>query len=252
MSNFCGAALCRAGMWILSSGIGAYFKKLWDRIYLNLVYKDRWLSILEGLGVTLEVTVIAILLGSLLGMLLALCKLSTGRFMAVPRWIANAYIGVVRGTPMMLQLLIIYFGVFANVSGFKVIIAGIAFGLNSAAYVAEIIRAGILSVDGGQTEAGRSLGMTGSQTFIKIVLPQALKNALPTYCSEFIVLIKETAICGYIALNDLTRSVDIIRSRTFDPWIPLLAAALLYLLMTGILSKLFGILERRLRQSDQR
>lgn len=229
-----------------------FFGRLEERIYDNLIYNDRWLSILKGMGVTVEVTLIAIVIGTLLGLVLALCKLSTGGLMAVPRAISKAYITAIRGTPMMLQLLIIYFGVFASVSGSKVLIAGIAFGLNSAAYVAEIIRGGILSVDGGQTEAGRSLGMNSTQTFTRIILPQALKNALPTYCSEFIVLIKETAICGYIALTDLTRAVDVIRSRTFDPWIPLLAAALLYLLMTGILSKLFGLLERRMRQSDQR
>ena len=251
MSLICLSPSAPAAFCLLDSS-ESFFSRLWERIYTNLVYNDRWVSILKGMGVTVEVIVIAITLGTVLGLILALCKLSKGGLMAVPRGIAKAYITAIRGTPMMLQLLIIYFGVFANVSGNKVLIAGIAFGLNSAAYVAEIIRGGILSVDGGQTEAGRSLGMNSTQTFLRIVLPQALKNALPTYCSEFIVLIKETAICGYIALTDLTRAVDIIRSRTFDPWIPLLAAALLYLLMTGILSKLFGLLERRMRQSDQR
>lgn len=235
-----------------SSAIGEWLGTLWERIYYNLIYKDRWLSILEGLGVTMQVTVIAILIGSLLGLLLAILKLSQSPVLTLGRLFAKCYITVIRGTPVMLQLLIIYYGVFGSSAGNKVLIAGIAFGLNSSAYVAEIIRSGILSVDKGQAEAGRSLGMSYGQTFFKIVLPQAMKNALPTYCSEFIALIKETAVCGYIALTDLTRAVDIIQSRTFDPWIPLIAAAVLYLTVTGVLAKIFGLIERRLRKSDKR
>ena len=124
--------------------LGFFFETLWERIYNNLIYNDRWISILKGMGITVEVTLIAITIGTVLGLILALCKLSTGAITAIPRTVAKAYITAIRGTPMMLQLLIIYFGVFRNVSGSKVLIAGIAFGLNSAAYVAEIIRGGIL------------------------------------------------------------------------------------------------------------
>lgn len=237
---------------INSSAIGAWFAQLWERIYFNLIYKDRWLSILEGLGITMEVTVIAICIGTVLGLLLAILRLSEAKWLSVGRFLAKSYITIIRGTPVMLQLLIIYYGVFGSVAGHKVLIAGVAFGLNSSAYVAEIIRSGIQSVDKGQMEAGRSLGLNYGQTFFKIILPQALKHALPTYCSEFIALIKETAVCGYIALSDLTRAVDIIQSRTLDPWIPLIAAGVLYLTVTGILAKVFSLVERRLRKSDNR
>jgi len=227
---------------------------LFDALYQNLIYKDRWLYLLKGLGVTIEVTFFAIILGTILGVILAIMRLSNFRLLRIRilEKIASFYITIIRGTPMMIQLLIIYFVVFASVDIDKVIVAVIAFGMNSAAYVAEIVRGGILSVDKGQMEAGRSLGMSYSQTMIRIIMPQAIKNALPTYTSEFIVLIKETAIVGYIALEDLTKVGDVIRSRTYDAFIPLITVALIYLLLTGILAKLFMRLERRLRKSDLR
>ncbi|MFZ5974221.1 MAG: amino acid ABC transporter permease [Bacillota bacterium] len=225
-----------------------------DQVYQNLIVESRWLSILKGLGVTVEISVFAILVGTILGIILALMRISRfsiGKVRILEK-ISSFYITIIRGTPMMIQLLIIYLVVFGSVDIDKVIVAVIAFGMNSGAYVAEIIRGGILSVDKGQMEAGRSLGLNYRQTMMHIIMPQAIKNALPTYTSEFIVLIKETAIVGYIALVDMTRAADIIQSRTFSPFVPLLTVALVYLLLTGLLAKLFMKLERRLRQSDNR
>ena len=222
---------------------------IWDRIYQNLIYQDRWQSILDGLGVTLIISLLAIVFSTIFGLVLCLGKLSKWKIF---RWSAMAYITIIRGTPMVLQLLIIYYGVFARATVPPVLIASIAFGLNSSAYVAEIMRGGILAVDAGQAEAARSLGLNKTQAMIRVVMPQAIKNFLPTYVSEFIVLIKETAIVGYIALSDLTKVADLIKGRTYDPWIPMIAAAILYLIVTGILTRLFSVLERRLRQSDKR
>lgn len=217
--------------------------------YVNLISADRWKSLLQGLGVTLEITLAAIIIGTILGIILAFMKMSDWRFISIP---AKVYIEIIRGTPTTVQLLIMYMGVFATVAAPKWIIASLAFGLNSAAYVAEIIRAGVESVDKGQMEAGRSLGFSKLQTTTKIILPQAIKIALPTYTSEFIVLLKETSIAGYIAMEDLTKVASMITSRTFNAWFPLLTAALLYFIMTFSLSKIFGCLERRLRKSDLR
>ena len=206
--------------------------------------------ILNGLLVTLEITAAAILIGTVLGIIACLMKMSKHKFLSIP---AKIYITVIRGTPMMIQLLITYNIIFAPFKSVdKMVIAIIAFGINSGAYIAEIFRSGIMSVDKGQIEAGRSLGLKNWQTMTSIVLPQALKNCLPTYVSEFIVLIKETSIVGYIALEDLTKASDIIQSRTYSPFVPLITAALVYLTMTLVLSWLFGKLERRLRESDIR
>ncbi|MBQ1351417.1 MAG: amino acid ABC transporter permease, partial [Oscillospiraceae bacterium] len=157
---------------------------------------------------------------------------------------------VIRGTPVVVQLLIMYFVIFASVKIDKSLVAIIAFGINSGAYVAEIVRSGIMSIDKGQMEAGRSLGFNYVQTMRHIILPQAVKNVIPALGNEFIVLLKETSICGYIALQDLTKGGDIIRGRTFDAFMPLIAVALIYLIMVMILSKLVTTLERRLRSSD--
>lgn len=217
--------------------------------YSNLIYADRWLMLLKGLLVTLEITFAAIILGTILGVILAFMKMSGVKLF---RGIAKTYIEIIRGTPTTVQLLIMYLGVFAVVSAPKWIIASIAFGMNSAAYVAEIIRGGVESVDKGQIEAGRSLGFSKFQTTMKIVLPQAIKIALPTYTSEFIVLLKETSIAGYIAMEDLTKVASMITSRTYNAWFPLITAAVLYFIMTFTLAKIFGCLERRLRKSDLR
>ncbi|MFQ8689572.1 MAG: amino acid ABC transporter permease, partial [Blautia sp.] len=164
--------------------------------------------------------------------------------------ICNIYITVIRGTPVVVQLLIIYFVVFASMDVSKVFVAVMAFGMNSGAYVAEIFRSGIMSIDEGQFEAGRSLGFNYAQTMLYIIMPQAFKNVLPALGNEFIVLLKETSVAGYIALQDLTKGGDIIRSRTYDAFMPLIAVALIYLVMVMIFSKLVTLLERRLRNSD--
>jgi His/Glu/Gln/Arg/opine family amino acid ABC transporter permease subunit len=226
---------------------------LWDRISLNLIDSQRYLYLLDGLKVTLIVAFFAVLLGIAIGLLVAVVKVASA---GNPRWrplevLANIYVTVIRGTPVMVQLLIIYFVVFASVDISKTVVAIVAFGVNSGAYVSEVIRAGILAVDKGQEEAGRSLGLTAAQTYRFIILPQALKNILPALGNEFIALLKETAVVGYIGLQDLTMGGDIIRSRTYDAFVPLLTVALIYLLIVMLLSQGLKRLERRLRRSDQ-
>ena len=164
--------------------------------------------------------------------------------------ICKLYLTVIRGTPVVVQLLIIYFVIFGSSDVSKVLVAVMAFGLNSGAYVAEIFRSGIMSVDNGQFEAGRSLGFNYVQTMMYIIMPQAFKNVLPALGNEFIVLLKETSVSGYIALQDLTKGGDIIRSRTYDAFMPLIAVALIYLAMVLVFTKLVNMLERRLRSSD--
>ncbi len=243
-----------------------FFQNLYKEIYMNAIKDDRWLLYLDGLWVTLKVSFFAILVGTLLGTVLAvlrlpsvtdyryrgnnpLKKLGFGvlRFFC---WFAKFYIDLIRGTPLLLQVLIINFGVFGSIRIDKVIIGVIACALNSAAYVAEIVRGGIMSVDPGQTEAGRSLGFSGPATMLWIVLPQAAKSALPSLCNEFIALIKETSILSYIALTELTKAGDYIRSRTYSAFTPYIISGILYLLLTLILTTLIRKLERRLRASD--
>lgn len=232
----------------------SFWENIYKEIYQNVIYKDRWLNYLKGLGVTLEVSFFAALVGVVLGTILALMRLSNVKIFGVNPLskLAGMYIGLIRGTPMLLQVLIINFGIFGSIALDKVIIGVIACGINSAAYVAEIVRGGILSVDKGQTEAGRSLGLTSAQALRLIILPQALKTALPALCNEFIVLIKETSILAYIALTELTKAGDYIRSKTYSAFTPYIVSGLLYLLVVGVLTKLLGKLERRLRQGDNR
>ena len=223
-----------------------------DKFYLNFIKDDRWKYILDGLGVTLRVTFFAVLIGIVLGFLVSVVRSTcdkTGK-LKILNAICKLYLTVIRGTPVVVQLLIIYFVIFGSMDISKVIVAVMAFGLNSGAYVAEIFRSGIMSVDSGQFEAGRSLGFNYAQTMIYIIMPQAFKNVLPALGNEFIVLLKETSVSGYIALQDLTKGGDIIRSRTYDAFMPLIAVALIYLAMVLIFTKLVNILERRLRSSD--
>ena len=214
---------------------------------------DRWKLYFEGLGVTLEVSVAAALIGLVIGTVVALMKLSTKKNgkPTILSHIATIYIDIIRGTPSVLQVMIMYFAVMASCSS-GILVASITFGINSGAYVAEIIRAGILAVDKGQTEAGRSLGLNSFQTMRYIVLPQAFKNVLPPLCNEFIVLIKETAIVGYVGLSDLTRVAHQITTKTYDAFTPLIGAAVIYFVLIKILTKLLEMLERRLRKSDNR
>ncbi|MGE9942209.1 amino acid ABC transporter permease [Lachnospiraceae bacterium HCP28S3_F9] len=223
-----------------------------DKFYLNFIKDDRWKYIWDGLGITLQVTFFAVLIGIVLGFLVAVVRSTcdkTGK-LKILNAICKLYLTVIRGTPVVVQLLIIYFVIFGSMDISKVIVAVMAFGLNSGAYVAEIFRSGIMSVDSGQFEAGRSLGFNYAQTMMYIIMPQAFKNVLPALGNEFIVLLKETSVSGYIALQDLTKGGDIIRSRTYDAFMPLIAVALIYLAMVLIFTKLVNILERRLRSSD--
>lgn len=224
-----------------------------DTLYKNFVEDGRYMYIIKGLGITVEVTIFAVILGLALGIIAAFMRLSKCR---IGKWhplriLASVYIDVIRGTPTAIQLLIIYYFVFGSVNVSKVFVAILAFGINSGAYIAEIVRAGILAVDSGQMEAGRSLGMSHGQAMRKIVMPQAFKNILPALCNEFIVLLKETSISGMIALDDLTRGGSIIRGQTYNA-ISLFAAAIIYLIMTMGLSKVFKVIEGRMRKSDIR
>ena len=227
-------------------------ESLRDRFILNFVTDERWKYISDGLKVTLEVTFLAVLIGIVLGLLVAIVRSTYEKThkLKILNFICQIYITVIRGTPTVVQLLIIYFVVFASMDVSKVFVAVMAFGMNSGAYVAEIFRSGIMSIDEGQFEAGRSLGFNYAQTMIYIIMPQAFKNVLPALGNEFIVLLKETSVSGYIALQDLTKAGDIIRSRTYDAFMPLIAVALIYLVMVMIFTKLVALLERRLRNSD--
>ena len=228
-------------------------QELKKEFILNFIEDNRWKYIVDGLKITLIVTIFAVLIGVLLGFLIAIVRTThdkTGK-LKILNAICKVYLTVIRGTPVVVQLMIIYFIIFGSVDISKVLVAIIAFGINSGAYVAEIFRSGIMSIDNGQFEAGRSLGFNYAQTMMYIIMPQAFKNVLPTLCNEFISLLKETSVSGYIALQDLTKGGDIIRSRTYDAFMPLIAVALIYLAMVMIFTKLVSLLERRLRNSDQ-
>ena len=218
----------------------------------DFIEKDRYLYLLRGLGNTLLIAVLAVLLGIVVGFLVAIIRSTHDKHggLNVLNFICKMYLTIWRGTPTMVQLLIMYYIILVALDN-KIAVAVIAFGLNSAAYVAEIVRSGIMSVDEGQFEAGRSLGLNYSQTMRLIILPQAFKNVLPALANEFIVLLKETSISGYIGLNDLTRGGDIIRSITYDPMLPLFGVALIYLVLVVILSSLVKKLERRLRSNER-
>ena len=223
-----------------------------DKFYLNFIDDNRWMYLVDGLKTTVLILLIAFAIGVVLGFIIAVVRATHD---LDHRWgffngLCQVYLTVIRGTPVVVQLLIIYFVIFKTVSIPKFVVGGIAFGLNSAAYVAEIFRSGIMSIDKGQMEAGRSLGFNYRQTIIKIIMPQAFKNVLPALGNEVITLFKETSIAGYIGMQDLTKAGDIIRSRTYDAFMPLIAVALIYLAIVIVLTKLLGILERRLRRSD--
>ena len=226
-------------------------------IYTNFIAEDRWKYLTDGLKVTIIITLAALVIGIVLGALVAVVRVThdkacrPGLGLRLLNAVCQFYLTVIRGTPVMVQLLIMYFVVFATVDPGKLAVAIIAFGVNSGAYVAEIFRSGIMSVDPGQMEAGRSLGLSYSQVMLRVIMPQAIKNILPTLNNEFIALVKETAVVGYIALGDLTRGGDQIRSQTFDAFPPLLAVAAIYLAIVMLLEKGGRIVERRLAQSDR-
>lgn len=237
-----------------------FLETLPHELYKTFVVDDRWRIILEGFGNTLTIAFFAAIIGSVIGFLVAMVKVMAPKNprLKVVNWICNLYVGLIRGTPVTVQLLIMYYiilspYIYSGFRGINPLFVGIAtFGINSGAYVSEIVRAGILSVDPGQREAGRSLGLSETQTMRLVILPQAIKNILPALGNEFIVLLKETSIAGYIAIRDLTRAGDIIRSRTYSPFVPLLSVALIYLIVVVGMSKLLELLERRLAESDNR
>ena len=223
------------------------------KFYANFIKDDRWLGLVSGLKVTLIVTLEALLIGVLIGFIVAIIRSyhdKTGKF-KILNAVCKVYLTIIRGTPTMIQILIMYLVVFGSSALDSIIIGGIAFGINSGAYVAEIIRSGIMSIPEGQTEAGRSLGLNYTQTMRLIIVPQAFKNVLPALVNEMIVLIKETAIIGYIGEQDLTKAAMIIQSRTFDAFMPLLAAAVIYLALVMLLTFFMNKLERRLRTNER-
>lgn len=215
----------------------------------TFVVEGRWRWFVSGLGFTLLISFFAVMLGLVLGVLAALGKLSKFK---PANWIASAYVDIIRGTPTMVQILIIYYIVFAKVMIPAWITGVIAFGINSGAYIAEIVRGGILSVNIGQTEAGRSLGLTQRQTMRYIVMPQAMKNILPALCNEFIVLIKETAVIGMVSNIDLVGASKKVQSLTYDFTVPIFSAAIIYYVVIKFLTMLLNRLEARMRRADKR
>ena len=225
-----------------------------EKFYQNFIEENRYMYLVRGLGNTLLITVFALLIGLVLGFLIAVVRTTHDKIgkLKLLNMICRIYLTVIRGTPVMVQLLIIYYVVFASARVDKLVVASLAFGLNSAAYVAEIIRSGIMSIDGGQMEAGRSLGLSYPMTMIYIIAPQAFKNVLPALANEFIVLIKETSVSGYIGTMDLTQGGDIIRSTTYEAFLPLFAVALIYLVIVVGLTSCVSKLERRLRSNERK
>lgn len=242
--------------------IAAWFLDIKETFIFNFIEDNRWKYITNGLLVTLEVTFFALLLGICIGVVVAMIRSSydqnkedlqpgPGKLLfSLLNAVAKFYLTVIRGTPVVVQLLIGYFIIFVSSTN-TVLVASLVFGINSGAYITEVIRSGIMSLDQGQFEAGRSLGFNYIQTMRWIIIPQAFKNVLPALANEFIALLKETAVCGYIGLMDLTKGGDVIRGRTFTAFMPLLAVALIYLILVVVISWLIGKLERRLKSSER-
>ncbi len=243
--------------------------KLWfadfkAEFILCFIEDNRWQWLTKGLWATVRITFFAVLLGIAIGIIVGAIRSTYDKnsesmkkrggfgyfLLSFVNAICHIYLTVIRGTPVVVQLLITYFVIFASSTN-STLIATVAFGINSGAYVAEIFRSGILSVDAGQFEAGRSLGFNYAQTMVHIILPQAFKTVLPTLCNEFIVLLKETSVAGYVGIVDLTKGGELIRGRTFSAFMPLVAVALIYLVIVVVLTRLVGILERRLRKNER-
>lgn len=239
-----------------------WLEKLKSDFITCFIVKDRWRYIVDGLGNTLKIALVAVLLGVVIGTVVAVIRAThdknvgnmrpgLGRvLLKVANFLCKVYLTVIRGTPVMIQILIMFFVVFSFARD-GVPVAMLTFGINSGAYVAEIIRGGIMAVDEGQTEAGRSLGFNFPQTMWYIVIPQALKSVLPSLANEFIVLLKETSVACYVAVNDLTKGGEIIRSTTYIQAMPLLIVAVIYLALVMFFTYLVGRLERRLRTSER-
>lgn len=233
------------------------------KFYQDFIQDNRWHFITDGLKITLLVTLLALLIGTIIGIVVGIIRCAhdqqtknelrgvKGTILKALNLICKVYVTIIRGTPALVQLLIMYFVILVTARS-KVLVAVLTFGINSGAYVAEIFRGGIMSIDNGQMEAGRSLGLSYVQTMYKIILPQAFKAVLPSLVNEFISLLKETSICGYIGLNELTRGGDIIRGTTFDAMLPLFTVAIIYLTMVLLIQWIAGSVEKRLRKSDVR
>ena len=234
-----------------------WWNGLKEDFHKNFIEKDRWQTIFKGLWTTIKLTICALLIGIVLGFLVAFVRCTylksakKGVVLKVLNSICQVYLTVIRGTPVVVQIMIIYFVIFMPMGVDKFLSAVICFGLNSGAYVAEIVRGGIMSVDDGQSEAGRSLGFGYMQTMWLIVFPQAFKAVLPALANEFVVLLKETSIAFYIGLGDLMYAGNAIRAATYSAFMPLVAVAIIYFIMVLALSKLVGILERRLRKNER-
>ena len=224
-----------------------------DKFKQNFIDQNRWRYLVDGLGTTLFITLLSIIVGLIIGTLIAVVRTlhDQNGTLVILNFICKLYLTIIRGTPAVLQLLIIYYGIFSAVDINKIIVAVVAFGLNSAAYVAEVIRSGINAVDKGQFEAGRCLGLNYKQTMFGVIMPQAFKHMLPALLNEIISLLKETAICGYISLQDLTMGGDIIRAQTYDVFMPLIAVAIVYLVIVIILSRISSTLERRFKKNER-
>lgn len=242
----------------------SFFRELSEKFYLCFIEDNRWTWLVDGLKNTLIITVFALILGVVIGIIVATVRSTYDKnrdvmkkkggvgyvLLKTANTICQFFLTVIRGTPVVVQLMIMYFVIMINEHN-GVIVAIIAFGINSGAYVAEIFRSGIMSIDEGQFEAGRSLGFSYIQTMIYIVIPQAVKVILPTLFNELIVLIKETSIAGYVGVVDLTKAGDRIRGRTFEAFMPLFAVALVYLVIVIILTQILRVVERRLRKHER-
>lgn len=229
-----------------------WFDRWLNRLYQTFIVADRWKTLVGGLEKTIIITVGALAIGVIIGTVIAIIKVfAVGnkklKFLDV---ICNIYLTVIRGTPVVVQLLISFFIIFVSAKD-GTWVAIITFGINSGAYVAEVIRSGIMAIDGGQMEAGRSLGLSKIQTMKEIILPQAFKNVLPAIGNEMIALLKETSVAGYVAVQDLTKAANQIKNTTYDQINPILLIAIVYLVIVMILTKLLSIMERRLRKSDK-
>ena len=241
-------------MLIVRNGSAEASKGLVEKFRTDFITEGRYLYLFQGLGNTLLITFFAIIISLIIGSAIAIVRATHDRTgdMRVLNGVCQVYLTILRGTPTMVQLLIIYYVVFASVDVSKVFVAVVAFGINSSAYLAEVVRSGIMSIDRGQMEAGRSLGLSHWQTMRLVILPQAYKNVLPAIGNELITLLKETSIAGYIGIVDLTKGSDIIRSITYDAILPLTIVALVYLALVFMLSTAVGKIEKNLRKNERR
>ena len=232
--------------------IGQFFARWLAQLETTFVEKQRYLLLVDGLKNTLIITAGALVIGVIIGSLVAMIKYcgQDSRLLRPLCWLCNVYTTVIRGVPVVVQLLIFYFLILKSSDG--LVVGIVTFGINSGAYVAELVRSGIAAVEPGQMEAGRSLGLSRLQSAWHIVLPQAMKNILPAIGNEMIALLKETAVAGYVAVQDLTRAGNLIRNNTYDSFNPLMLVAVVYLVLVIGMTQLLGLLERRLRRSDKR